>query len=105
MTKSRASEALRVTQQVAAIRAALKKRGYSICKRPKQAAWAITPLPKITPPLARGTGRVSKEPGERYLLTYQPAPISAWVLHPQHNAPDYHTLETLIQQAITRSAL
>ncbi len=160
MRKSKASEALRVAQQVAAIRAALHKHGYQIRKRPKQPAWNIlTPLkpPKITPPLARGSGRklapplareagekltpsLSREAGEKltpllpreagekltpplprgaggvmqetatthttksYLLTYQPAPISAWVLHPQTNDPDHHTLETLIQRAITRSA-
>ncbi len=159
MRKSKASEALRVAQQVAAIRAALKKHGYRICKRPRQAAWTITPLnpPKITPPLARGSGRklaspltsqagekltpplasqagekltppLAREAGEKltppltrgaggvneetagthtnksYLLTYQPAPISAWVLHPQNNDPDRHTLETIIQRAITRSA-
>ena len=136
MRKSKASEALRVAQQVAAIRAALHKHGYQIRKRPKQPAWNIlTPLkpPKITPPLARGSGRkqtppLAREAGEKltpplprgaggvmqetatthttksYLLTYQPAPISAWVLHPQTNDPDSHTLETLIQRAITRSA-
>ena len=136
MRKSKASEALRVAQQVAAIRAALHKHGYQIRKRPKQPAWNIlTPLkpPKITPPLARGSGRkltppLPREAGEKltpplprgaggvmqetatthttksYLLTYQPAPISAWVLHPQTNDPDRHTLETLIQRAITRSA-
>ena len=136
MRKSKASEALRVAQQVAAIRAALHKHGYQIRKRPKQPAWNIlTPLkpPKLTPPLARGSGRkqtppLAREAGEKltpplprgaggvmqetatthttksYLLTYQPAPISAWVLHPQTNDPDRHTLETLIQRAITRSA-
>jgi hypothetical protein len=148
MRKPKASEALRVAQQIAVIRAALHKHGYQIRKRPKQPAWNIlTPLkpPKITPPLARGSGRkltspLAREAGEKltpplpreagekltpplprgaggvmqetatthttksYLLTYQPAPISAWVLHPQTNDPDRHTLETLIQRAITRSA-
>ncbi len=109
MRKSKASEALRVAQQVAAIRAALHKHGYQIRKRPKQAAWNI--LTPLNPPksLARGTGRVRQETTETnarscYLLTYQPAPISAWVLHPQNNDPDRHTLESIIQRAITRSA-
>jgi hypothetical protein len=59
MRKSKASEARCLAQQVAAIRTELKKRGYQICKRPKQAAWTITPLnpPKRTLPLARGSGR------------------------------------------------
>jgi hypothetical protein len=59
MRKSKASEARCVAQQVAAIRTELKKRGYQICKRPKQAAWTITPLSpsRRTLPLARGSGR------------------------------------------------
>jgi hypothetical protein len=135
MRKSKASEALCVAQQVAAIRAALHKHGYQIRKRPKQAVWNVltplhppktTPLPrgsgrkltsssatgtegKLTPPLARGAGGVNEETAKThkrkcYLLTYQPAPISTWVLHPQTNDADYHALETIIQRAITRSA-
>jgi hypothetical protein len=42
------------------IRAALKRRGYRIRKQPKQAAWAIY---------------VTDD--KFYLLTYQPAPVSA----------------------------
>jgi hypothetical protein len=108
MRKSKASEALCVAQQVAAIRAALHKHGYQIRKRPKQSAWKVfTPLhPQNS--LARGTGRAKEATAKThkrkcYLLTYQPAPISTWVLHPQTNDPDYHTLETIIQRAITRS--
>ncbi|HEY9635002.1 MAG TPA: hypothetical protein V6D14_16485 [Coleofasciculaceae cyanobacterium] len=147
MRKPKASEAHRVAQQIAAIRAALHKHGYQIRKRPKQAAWTITPLnpPKTTPPLARGSGRKLTPPSatrtqekltpplatrteekltpplargaggvmqettgthttQPYLLTYQPAPISAWVLNPQTNNPDCQTIQTIIQKAITRSA-
>jgi hypothetical protein len=159
MRKPKASEALRVAQQIAAIRAVLHKHGYQIRKRPKQAAWTITPLnppktapplargsgrkltppsatgteakltpplatgteakltppsatrtqEKLTPPLARGAGGVMPEPSgthttKPYLLTYQPAPISAWVLNPQTNNPDCQTIQTIIQKAITRSA-
>jgi hypothetical protein len=105
MRKSKASEALRVAQEIAAIRATLDKHGYQIRKRPKQAAWnVLTPLT-----LARGTGRVREQTTgthtrKPYLLTYQPAPISTWVLHPQTNDPDCQTIQTIIQQAITRSA-
>ncbi|GAB4189724.1 MAG: hypothetical protein Fur006_31280 [Coleofasciculaceae cyanobacterium] len=109
MRKSKASEALCVAQQVAAIRAALHKQGYQIRKRPRQAAWNV--LTPLHPPnsLARGTGRAKEATAKThqrksYLLTYQPAPISTWVLHPQTNDPDYHSLETIIQQAISRSA-
>jgi lambda repressor-like predicted transcriptional regulator len=44
MRKSKATEALRVASEIAAIKAALKKHGYTIRKQPRQAAWTITPL-------------------------------------------------------------
>jgi hypothetical protein len=120
MKKSKATEALRVASDIAAIKAALHKRGYRLRKQPKQPVWkVITPLnPPRTkasldaPPLprgaggvtssARGTGRARKEAGEYYLLTYQPAPISAWVLHPQNNDRDRQAIETIIQSAIKK---
>jgi hypothetical protein len=86
--KSKATEALRVAQEVAAIRAALKKRGYSLRKRPKQPVWTIT--------LQRG------EIGRCYQLTYQPAPISSWVLYPQSSDSSRHTLLNIIQGVLTR---
>jgi hypothetical protein len=98
------SDGLRIAQEIAAIQAALHKKGYRTRKQPKQAAWKIFTPP--SPTLTRGTGRVKNTPAlpkaveEVYLLTYQPAPINAWVLHPQTNAPQRHTLETLIQQTL-----
>ncbi len=86
MKKSKATEALRVAQEIAAIRAALHKRGYRIRKQPKQAAW-----------------KVIVTPDEFYLLTYQAAPISAWILHPQNNESEHrHTIETIIQRAVKK---
>jgi hypothetical protein len=120
MKKSKATEALRVASDVAAIRAALHQRGYQLRKQPKQPVWkVITPLSPPTtkasvdaPPLARGaggvissargTGRASQEAGEYYLLTYQPAPISAWVLHPQNNDTRRQAIEAIIQDAIKK---
>ncbi len=118
MKKSKATEALRVASDIAAIKAALHKRGYRLRKQPKQPVWkVITPLnPPRTkasldaPPLAsrgvsssaRGTGRARKEAGEYYLLTYQPAPISAWVLHPQDNDTRRQAIEAIIQDAIKK---
>ena len=129
MKKSTATEAYRVASEIVAIRAALKERGYRIHKQPKQAVWKITPLspplvrgetnalnpplasgekkalspPKTTtspsPPLTRGAGGVSRDTDEYYLLTYQPAPISAWVLHLENNEPDCQIIETIIQSA------
>jgi hypothetical protein len=83
MRKSKASEARRVAQEIAAIRAALAQRGYRTRKSPKQPVWMIFVNAQCY-----------------YLLTYQPAPISGWVLHAQGKETDRHTLETIIQQAI-----
>ncbi len=85
MRKSKATEAKRVATDIAAIRAALKKRGYTVRKQPKQAAWSV-----------------SVSPNESYLLTYQPAPISAWVLHPQSDEPNRQRLLTIIQKALAK---
>ncbi len=87
MRKSKASEARYVAQEVAAIRAALKKSGYRTRKCPKQPVWLIFVNAECC-----------------YLLTYQPAPISGWVLHPQGKDSARHTIETIIQHATTRSA-
>jgi hypothetical protein len=120
MKKSKATEALRVAADIAAIKAALHKRGYRLRKQPKQPVWKViiplnSPRTKAsldTPPnpsrtkgvisSARGTGRARKEAGEYFLLTYQPEPISAWVLHPQNNNCDRKTIETIIQSAIKK---
>jgi hypothetical protein len=75
----------RIAQEIDAIRTALKRRGYRVRKQPKQAAWAVY----ITD-------------DKFYLLTYQPAPISAWVLHPQDNDTSRDTLLTIIQRALTQ---
>ncbi|HEY9650220.1 MAG TPA: hypothetical protein V6C95_06130 [Coleofasciculaceae cyanobacterium] len=91
MRKSKASEALRVATDIVAIKTALKKHGYTIRKQPRQATWAITPL---SPSLTRG------ETGGCYKLTYQPAPISAWVLHPQNDNPNRQTLLNIIHSTL-----
>jgi hypothetical protein len=83
MRKSKASAARRVAQEIAAIRAALHQSGYRTRKSPKQPVWIIFVNAQCY-----------------YLLTYQPAPISCWVLDAQGKETDRHTLETIIQQAI-----
>ena len=85
MKKSKATEALRVATDIAAIRAALYQRGYRIRKQPKQAVW-----------------KVLVTPDHFYKLTYQPAPISAWVLHPQNNDIRRQAIENIIQNAIKK---
>jgi hypothetical protein len=74
-----------IAQEIDAIRTALKRRGYRIRKQAKQAAWAVY---------------VTDD--KYYLLTFQPAPISAWVLHPQDNDTSCNTLSNLIQRALTK---
>jgi hypothetical protein len=85
MKKSKATEAVRVATDIAAIKAALHQRGYRLRKRPKQPVWKVI----ITP-------------DHFYTLTYQPTPISTWVLHPQDNDIRRQTLETIIQQALKK---
>jgi hypothetical protein len=85
MKKSNATEALRVATDIAAIKAALHKRGYRLRKQPKQPVWKVI----ITP-------------DRFYKLTCQPDPISAWVLHPQNNDTRYQTIETIIQSALKK---
>jgi hypothetical protein len=85
MKKSKATEALRVATDIAAIKAALHKRGYRLRKQPKQSVWKVI----ITP-------------DHFYKLTYQPAPISTWVLHPQNNDTRCQAIETIIQHALKK---
>jgi hypothetical protein len=85
MKKSKATEALRVATDIAVIKAALKKRGYRLRKQPKQPVWKII----VTP-------------DRFYKLTYQPDPISAWVLYPQDKDRDRQTLETIIQSTLKK---
>ena len=85
MKKSKATEALRVAKDIAAIKAALHQRGYQLRKQPKQPVW-----------------KVIIAPDHFYTLTYQPAPISAWVLHPQDNDTRRHALENIVQSAIKK---
>ena len=103
MRKSKATEALRVATDIAALKAALNKHGYTIRKRPKQAAWIITPpLPKKTQKVKDKTVRTQAR--QCYLLTYQPDPISAWVLHPQSDNPQRQTLLTILQNALAKQS-
>jgi two-component SAPR family response regulator len=85
MKKSKATEALRVATDIAALKAALHQRGYRLRKQPKQPVW-----------------KVIISPDRFYKLTYQPAPISAWVLHPQDNDIRHQAIEAIIQSAIKK---
>jgi hypothetical protein len=84
-TYDRRASGRRIFQDIEVIRTVLKRHGYRIRKQPKQAAWAIY---------------VTDD--KFYLLTFQPAPINAWVLHPQDNDTSGNTLSKLIQGALTK---
>jgi len=64
------------------IKAALHERDYRLRKQPKQPVWKVI----ITP-------------DHFYTLTYQPAPISAWVLHPQNNDTRRQAIEAIQREA------
>ncbi|MEW6496439.1 MAG: hypothetical protein AB1589_28530, partial [Cyanobacteriota bacterium] len=51
-------------------------------------------------PLSKGGWGVKEETGECYKLTYQPAPISAWILHPQSDNPNRQTLLNIIHSTL-----
>jgi hypothetical protein len=85
MKKSKATEALRVATDIAAIKTALHQHGYRLRKQPKQPVW-----------------KVIISPDRFYKLTYQPDPISAWVLHPQDNDIRRHAIETIIESALKK---
>lgn len=74
-----------MAQEIVALREALKKSGYRIRKQPKQPIWTVY---------------VTDD--KCYQLTYQPAPISDWVLQPQDNDACRHTLLNLIQRTLTK---
>ncbi len=58
------SQGQRIIEQIKLIRSALIQQGDRIQKLPRQAVWLI------------------HHNGKSYRLTYQPAPIAAWSLHP-----------------------
>jgi hypothetical protein len=84
MRKSKAIEAVRVAQEITAIRVALHQHGYRLRKRPKQPVWTVY---------------VTDD--NFYQMTYQPAPISSWVLYPQNNDASHNTIMNIIQGALT----
>jgi ribosomal protein S3AE len=83
----RSASGRRTTQEIDAIRDVLKRRGYRIRKQARQAAWTVY---------------VTDD--KCYLLTYQPAPVRAWVLHPQDNDIRYKTLCNIIQRTVTKKS-
>lgn len=98
MKTSRATEALRVAQEIAAIRAALQQRAFCIRKQPKQPTWRITPPSSLN---CRGeTG-----PDLCYLLTYQPSPVSSWVLHPQKDDALRESILAIVQHALQQQSI
>lgn len=77
------SQGQRVIEEIKLIRSALAQQGDRIQKLPRQAVWIIR-----------------HASGKSYHLTYQPAPIAAWSLHP----PDKEASQLLgmIDRALTQ---
>lgn len=73
---------------ISLIRAALKQQGYPLRKRPRQAVWTI-----------------QVNPDKRYRLTYQPYPISAWLLHPLDGEGDRQRVLTIIQTTLNEQTI
>ncbi|GAB4375268.1 MAG: hypothetical protein Kow00121_20810 [Elainellaceae cyanobacterium] len=79
------SQGQRIAQEVGLIRSALAEQGYRLQKQPKQAVWVL-----------------HLNDSKSYRLTYQPAPINAWSLHP----PDREASQLLglIDRALIHSS-
>lgn len=75
------SRGQRIAAEINCIRIAMKEQGYRIQKQPKQAVWVIY---------------LNKD--RSYRLTYQPAPINAWSLHPPDS--EASRLLGIIQRAL-----
>lgn len=71
-----------IRQEIHLIRSALAQQGDRLRKQPLQAVWVI-----------------HLHNGKSYHLTYQPAPISAWSLHPPDREASY--LLGVIDRALT----
>lgn len=80
------SQGQKVLVEIKLIRAALAEQGNRLQKLPRQAVWII-----------------HHTSGSSYRLTYQPAPLSAWSLHP----PSFEASQLLgdIDRALNRTPL
>lgn len=77
------SEGHRVTAEIQRIQSALQKVGFRTRKQPKQPIWSITA------PAA-----------QNYQLSFQPAPIRGWVLHPVDESPVRQQITEIIQSVL-----
>jgi hypothetical protein len=79
MEEPRVSQGQNVMAEIRLIRAALTQQGYRLQKLPRQAVWMICFDEK-----------------QSYRLTYQPAPVNTWVVHP----PSMTMLLTSVESSI-----
>jgi len=77
------SEGHRVAAEIQRIQTALRQVGFRTRKQPKQPIWTIT-----TPD------------AESYRLSFQPAPIRGWVLHPVDVSPVRQQITEIVQSVL-----
>jgi hypothetical protein len=82
------AEALCVSQEATAIKAALHKQGYQTRNQSKNAAWKVF---------------VNSE--GCFLVTHLPKPSYCWALYPESRKENYNTIWHLIQGALQESVL
>jgi hypothetical protein len=77
------SEGHRVAAEIQRIQSALHQVGFRTRKQPKQPIWSIT-----------------APDAQSYRLSFQPLPISGWVLHPTEESPVRQQIAEIIQSVL-----
>lgn len=77
------SEGPRVVAEIQRIQSALHQVGFRTRKQPKQPVWAIT-----------------APDAQSYRLSFQPVPISGWVLYPVNESPVRQQIAEIIQSVL-----
>jgi hypothetical protein len=77
------SEGHRVAAEIQRIQTALHQVGFRTRKQPKQPIWIITALD-----------------AQSYRLSFQPAPIRGWVLHPIDESPVRQQITEIVQSVL-----
>ncbi|WP_017302318.1 hypothetical protein [Nodosilinea nodulosa] len=77
------SEGHRVAAEIQRIQSALHQVGFRTRKQPKQPIWSIT-----------------APDAQSYRLSFQPVPISGWVLHPIDESPVRQQITEIVQSVL-----
>ncbi|MBE9108408.1 hypothetical protein IQ273_03110 [Nodosilinea sp. LEGE 07298] len=81
-------EGHRVAAEIQRIQSALHQVGFRTRKQPKQPIWAITATD-----------------AQSYRLSFQPVPISGWVLHPIDESPVRQQITEIVQSVLAPERL